>query len=185
MIVIAVVIVFVYIKPTFEQIRSTQETTKAYVAEYEKVSDVNILLKKQVAIVDSVSPADVTALKRYMPDSVDDVIVMKDILAIFTALKLPLGGISVGGGVTAATADAGAAKITPHTFAITSQMSYTDLKRLLHVLEVNDYLLQVDSLNLVPSTSGIIGVTMGLTTFSRNVVQPVVAATEDSNSENQ
>jgi hypothetical protein len=179
MIVIAIVIVFVYIKPTFAKIRSTQETTAAYVSESEKVSDVNLLLKKQVAIVDGVAPADVDALKRYIPDTVDDVVVMKDLLAIFTALKLPLNTIG-GGGANLAAAENGS-NLVPHSFTVASQMTYTDLKRLLRALEVNDYLLQIDSLNITPSNSGSLGVSLVITTFNRNIVSDVPALEEGDN----
>jgi hypothetical protein len=181
MIVIAIVIVFVYIKPTFAKIRTTQETTAAYIAESEKVSDVNLLLKKQVAIVDGVSPADIDALNRYMPDSVDDVVVMKDLLGIFTALKLPLGSIGGGSAGAVVPAEAGAgATITPHSFTLSSQMTYTDLKRLLRALEVNDYLLQIDSLNIAPGAGGLLGIGMTLTTYSRTAATPAVPSDASS-----
>lgn len=182
MIVIAIVIVFIYIKPTFEKIRETQETTAVYIAESDKVSDVNLLLKNKINTVNGVSSADMAALNRYMPDSVDNVVVMKDILAIFTALKLPLLSISAGSVAGAAT-DPGV-RLVPHTFSVTSQMSYSDVKRLLHALEVNDYLLQIDSLNLTPGTSDLVAVSMTLTVFSRTAVTAVVN-NEESNSENE
>lgn len=182
MIVIAVVIVIIYIKPTFEKIRETQETTAVYITESNKVSDVNLLLKNKIAIVNGVSSSDTEALNRYMPDTVDDVLVMKDILAIFTALKLPLSSISAGSAAGAAALPG--VRLVPHTFSITSQMTYSDVKRLLHALEVNDYLLQIDSLNMTPGTTGLVGVSMSLTAFARTTA-PVAVSNEESNSENQ
>lgn len=182
MIVIAVVIVIIYIKPTFEKIRETQETTTVYITESNKVSDVNLLLKNKIAIVNGVSSSDTEALNRYMPDTVDDVLVMKDILAIFTALKLPLSSISAGSAAGAAALPG--VRLVPHTFSITSQMTYSDVKRLLHALEVNDYLLQIDSLNMTPGTTGLVGVSMSLTAFARTTA-PVAVSNEESNSENQ
>ena len=186
MIVIAVVIVIIYIKPTFEKIRETQETTAVYITESNKVSDVNLLLKNKIAIVNGVSSSDTEALNRYMPDTVDDVLVMKDILAIFTALKLPLSSISAGSAAGAAALPAAlpGVRLVPHTFSITSQMTYSDVKRLLHALEVNDYLLQIDSLNMTPGTTGLVGVSMSLTAFARTTA-PVAVSNEESNSENQ
>ncbi len=179
MIIISVVIVFLYIKPTFAKIRTTQETTSAYIEESKKVSDVNLLLKNQVAIVDGVSSADAVALKRYMPDSVDDVVVMKDLLGIFAALKLPLNSIG-GGGASSEVVEKGTTLI-PHTFTISSTVSYVDLKRILRALEVNNYLLQVDSLNISPGQGELLGISMTLTTYSRAIDKPMVAgdASED------
>lgn len=178
MIIIAVTIGIVYIKPTIASIRSTEETTAMYIAEANKVKEVDEMLEMKVRKVDSVPTADVTALNRYMPDSVDDVAVMKDISAVFTALKIPLSGLSVGG--TAAPVDVKdgglSSKLTSHTFTVSASMSYSELKKLLHALEINDYLLQVDSLRLAPTELGSLLVNLTLSTFSRAKIKSTADA---------
>ena len=183
MIVVAVIITVLYIKPTVANIRSTEETTATYSAEADKVSDVNKMLSEQVAKVNSVTSADGEALKRYMPDSVDEVAVMKDLSAIFTALNIPLTALTAG---TAAVLSGDSATdqtshLTTHSFTVGATMSYPELKKLLSALEVNNYLLQIDSLKVTPSESGDLAVSLSLSTFSRATVVDTVpgAATSD------
>jgi len=169
MIGVAVAILFVYIKPTYTAIQTTLDTTQTYLEEADKVKKVDDLLTEKVSKVDAVSAADMAALKRYVPDSVDDVLVMKDLQAIFAALAFPLEGLTAGGAgaATAQPGVLGGAGLVPHTFSLSTKVSYDDLKTLLKVLEANNYLLQVNSLSLAPSDSGLIGVSMSLATFSR------------------
>ena len=127
--------------------------------------------------MDGVSAADSAALKRYVPDSVDDVAVMKDLQAIFAALALPLNSLSAGGAAAAnaisgTTANTG---LTTHSFTLSSKLTYDELKSLLKVLEVNNYLLQVDSLSLTPSETGLLTMSMILSTFNRATTTPVTA----------
>jgi hypothetical protein len=187
MIIVAVTIVFTYIKPTFANIEKTRATTDTYIAEADKVKGVDDLLIQTAAKVDAVSAADSAALKRYVPDAVDDVAVMKDIQGIFAALALPLGSLTAGGEGTAPGAISGTISnvaLVPHTFTVSSKMTYDELKTLLKVLEVNNYLLQIDSLSLIPDESGLLTVSMVLSTFNRTVITPVEAEGTTDESEN-
>jgi hypothetical protein len=181
MIVVAVTMLFTYIKPTYTNIQTTRDAIQTYTVEANKVKSVDDLLAAQTAKVDAISAADMTALKRYMPDEVDEVAVMKDIQAIFNALAIPLTSLTASVVKTVPPSDAETVDpLSPHSFTVVSSMSYEELKTLLRVLEVNNYLLQVDSLVATPAASGLIGVSIVLTTYSRTPT--ATAQNADSNS---
>ncbi len=176
MIIVAATIVFTYIKPTFANIEKTRTTTDTYIIEADKVKGVDDLLVQKAAKVDAVSAADSAALKRYVPDEVDDVAVMKDIQGIFAALAFPLTSLNAGGASAAPSAVSGTignVGLVPHSFTVATKLTYDELKTLLKVLEVNNYLLQIDSLTITPGESGLLTISMVLSTFNRVVIAPV------------
>lgn len=178
MIVVAITIMFTFIKPTYANIQSIRDLTDTYKTEANKVKDVDDLLIKKASIVDGVSAADTAALKRYVPDAIDDIAIMKDIQAIFTGLAMPLLSLAANGGsASAVTVDGvtGTGGLVSHSFTLATKVSYDELKTLLKVVEVNNYLLQVDELSITPSESGSLGVTMALTAFSRSTSTPATA----------
>ncbi len=177
MIGVAIAIVFVYIKPTISNIRMTQDTINSYEEEAEKVLAVNNLLAQQVALVDSVRPQDMQALLRYMPDTLDQIAVLKDIDAIFTYAGVKLTDVNYDEKNANANlknqAAAAEGVIDPlagldtHGFNVTAEMSYAELKQLLAAFEVNNYLLQIDQLSVLPSESGLLTVELALLAFTR------------------
>lgn len=180
MIIVAVVITIMYIKPTYSNIKTTQDTTTLYDDEAAKVKEVDLMLEQKIAAIDGVSVNDVDALKRYMPDSVDDVSVLKDIQAIFTALQLPISTLTAGG-MSPVTEDP---RFVAHTFAVTSKMTYEEVKVLLHAIEVNDYLLQINTLKMIPGEEDLVSVDIGMTAFSRASTLPAPVTESDSEAAN-
>lgn len=199
MIVIAVIIMVMYIKPTVSHIRMVQDTTLQYSMETDKVSSVNKLLEVQVNKIDVISQPDTLALKRFMPDSVDELEVMKDLITIcaaagitdptvaFKGAAVPVGGDGSVSSVLTEQTD-GMDSMKTYPFAVSALMTYQQMKLFLAALEVNDYLLQIDTLSVKPSESGELTVEIALSTFARPIVS--VAATNvvpvtDSPAENQ
>ena len=182
MIIAAVTITLTFIKPTYANIQARREMTKMYVTEADKVKEVDDMLIRKAAIIDSVSAADTAALKRYVPDSVDDVAVMKDIQAIFIGLALPLVSLTVGGAGSVVTSGDGAVDsgLIRHSYAVSTKLSYSELKTLLKVIEVNNYLLQVDSLSIAPGETGDLGVALSLSTFSRSTSTAAVIESDEN-----
>ena len=79
MIGIAIAIGFIYIKPTVAAIKVTQDNIDQYNEETQKVSDVNGTLKSKVAVMDGVTNTDAEELARFVPDKIDEVVVLKEI----------------------------------------------------------------------------------------------------------
>lgn len=176
MILVATTIGIMYIKPTVSEIRTIEDTTNKYKTEIEKVSAVNETLAVKLAQMDALSPADSEALKRYLPDTVDEVAVMKDITQIFA-----IAGASVDNIVYTAPVDSDETVDTDiidpykglrkYNFTIDSILDTTQLVRVLSALETNDYLMQVSNLNITPTKdNSTLQVSLKLTTFSRALV---------------
>lgn len=190
MIVVAVTIAVMYIKPTVSHIRAVQDTTIQYNEEIKKVSAVNALLAQKKSVIDNnVSESDATALKRYIPNKIDSVAVMKDIVTICNQIgitgidvRYDGGGNDNGDGGGAEDADSEYRGMRKHTFTVTAPMTYAGMKKLLAALEVNDYLLQIDGLSAAPDESGLLAVEITLATFSlasrTETEKPAVEAVE-------
>lgn len=173
MIVVACTIGIMYIKPAITDIRTIEETTSKYTTEIQKVSAVNETLTAKLSQLESQTPADSEALKRYLPDTVDEVAVMKDIIEIFATVGVTVDGITYtlpidsDGAVDSDTVDPYAG-LSKYDFTVNSVLDNRQLAQVLSALEVNDYLLQVSNLKIAPNVeSGTLQVGLGLTAFSR------------------
>lgn len=169
MIIVAAVIGFYYIKPTVTKIRVTQDLTATYEAEAAKVLDVNVLLKQRIEKIDSVTLGDSDALKRYIPDTVDEIAVMKDLAAIGSDLGIIFSSLTYDGATEESVAEElnTEPKLMSHAFSIETDVNYSELKQLLAALEINNYPLQVDLLDIVPDKTGLLAVSLSIQTFSR------------------
>ena len=79
MIAIAVGVVIFYVNPTVANIKQTQDLNQKYLDEINKVVTVNSLLQENVNQISSISRENKKALLRYLPDSVDEIAVLKDL----------------------------------------------------------------------------------------------------------
>jgi hypothetical protein len=168
MITIAVVIALTYIKPTITGIRTTQDATRQYESESNKVLQINNLLATQVAKVDSVPPPDMRALERYLPDSVDEVAVMKDLMAILTSVDAQNVDVSfAAANLDTSSVDGAGTGLAEYSFTVKADATYDDMKALLAAIEINDYLLQIKSFSAEPSDTGYLAISLELVVFSR------------------
>ncbi len=171
MIGIAVAIVLLYIKPQITTIRETQDLTSNYESETQNVSFVNESLKAKISTIEAISPKDTEALSRFVPDSIDDISVLKDLSTVLDAqlisgydLKYKGDNSAVSSGDDAPTMFG---PVTEHYFSIAFESSYAQLKSLLAQMETNNYLLQVSNLKIANSEDGALKVDMGVTVFTR------------------
>lgn len=169
LIVIAVAIGILFIKPTVQKIGEVEDKTALYKEEAQKVSEVNQLLAQKLSVVDSVTPADKDSLLRYLPDEIDDISVMKDIVAIFTRNAVDVSDIKYQIGDAPSPDDATVLEknVVSHNFAVTAIITYDQMVSVLRALEVNNYLLQVSSIKLVPDDIGQLKLSMVLTAFTK------------------
>jgi hypothetical protein len=176
LIIIAVTIGMLYIKPTVEKIGVVEDKTAFYRAESLKVTAVNQDLTQKLSLIDSVTPADKDNLLRYLPDAIDDIAAMKDIVAIFNQVSVDVTDIAYTPGSVANTKeDTPSIKgVDTHNFKMTATLSYDQLVNALRALEVNNYLLQVSSLNITPDELGQLGIDLTLTAFTKQPRAEVV-----------
>jgi Tfp pilus assembly protein PilO len=186
LIVLSVGIIFTYITPTLDEVKKTQDTIGVYQTEREKVSDVNAKLDQVAAKLNSINTEDQKKLLTYMPDSVDTVIVPRDIKAIADKNGLTLGQIKYVGPeepLTASTfidptmlATAGPTSYDPeaHTFALEFEASYEQIKQFLGDLEKNAYPLEVHDLTIEQTEGGFLAVELKVVTYDRITPPPPV-----------
>ena len=182
--VTSVLLVLTYIKPTFAEISSTQDEIETYIQEIEKVSTVNSKLSALVSEYDNISSQDKVRLLTYMPDEVDSISVPRDINAITERAGVTLESVTYEGAPEAQvqydemglpiTANDNAPE--PHTFSITFEASYSQLKEVLGLMEENAYPLEVTEMAVSEGEGGFLSVEMQIVTYdSVKVISPVSA----------
>jgi hypothetical protein len=178
MIVVAVTIVIMYIQPKVSSIRDIQDLTTSYQTETDNVSAVNESLKAKVTQIDAIAPQDTAALTRFIPDTLDDIAVLKDISNIVELGTVRDYDVSYKGNNAAAIIDEQFENpnpgLTEHYFALTFESNYSQLKSVLSLLETNNYILQVENLKVTAMEEGTIKSEMSLTAFSRAQAVPEV-----------
>lgn len=149
LLIIAIAMVFTYIKPTFVEIKTMQDELFEYTDAKNKADEFNVTLESLLAELASFNPSDVKALETYVPASIDSVAVMADIEQIakknnmaVSSLKadaveegnpdVVLDGAAVGGGGTFS-----------QDIDVTVSGSYEDVKDMLKDFEKNKYILEV------------------------------------------
>jgi len=98
MIVIAGTIAFMYIYPTIQQIRQNQDTAVLFSGEVAKVSEVNAKLQQKVSAINSIPLQDKQKLVTYMPDSLDDVSILRIMEAILITVGIEASTLQFGSG---------------------------------------------------------------------------------------
>jgi uncharacterized protein YqgV (UPF0045/DUF77 family) len=174
LIAVAVAIVVLYIEPKITSIRQTQDLTSSYELETQNVSQVNESLKAKIAAIETIAPQDALALARYVPDTVDEIAVLKDISTVLEMqsindFDLKYQGNNVGTEVEGEVASEFGA-VTEHYFSVSFEAGYDQLKSVLAQLETNNYLLQVSNLKITDTKEGVLKADVSITTFSRLLV---------------
>jgi hypothetical protein len=180
MLVLAVAIVLLYIQPTVETIRATQDGTAVYQTELSRVTEVNNLLQQHINTINTLPLSDVQALERYIPATIDEIAVMRDLQLLVTEVGVTLTTLEYGGLVNAPEADGSAvdpslaprAELVSSTFTLGVDATYDGLKALLRALEINNYQFTVAGAEVAPTEDGLLTVTLDLVTYSLNA--PVV-----------
>ena len=180
MIIVAVVVGIMYINPTVTKIKTTQDSNDLYKQELTKISAVNDLLSAHVMKIDSVPLQSKQALLTYVPDSIDELIVMRDLQAILAASNIEASTLVFDGdgesdGNTSTNGSNNeeiAVEFSPYTrytFTVDFETTYEQLKNFFGLIETNNYLLEISSLEINPAESGLLSVKISLTAFSRKI----------------
>lgn len=189
MVIVAGVVGAMYISPTIGSIKATQDSTELYQQELVKISNVNTLLSSQVAKVDSVPLDAKQALLKFVPDSIDEIMIMKDIRLILIQAGLEPSTLVYGSGGDSGQSNGNQSNqelmemsaslpYITHDFSVSFESAYDQLKTLFDLLETSDYLLQISSMGILPAESGLINVDMTLQAFSRVVDSQVQSGSE-------
>lgn len=177
MIAIAIAIVFMYIEPKISSIRDTQDLVTNYESETQNVSRVNESLKSKIAAIDSIAPEDSQALARFMPDTVDEIAVLKDLEALIKTQAVTEYDVEYRGNNSLEPEGDQPneyGNVTEEYFSLSFVAGYQQLKTLLTKLETNDYLLQVSNMKISDAKGDLLKVELSLTAFSLPVSAPEI-----------
>jgi hypothetical protein len=164
---LALAVVFTYIKPILSEIGTRQDEIAQTKTELETITSVNSRLAELVKAVEAIPQVDKTALYAYIPDTVDEVQVLKDLSSMAAIVGVAVRNLSYEGeGKINEAAEDAAVKPIPHTFKISTAGSYEKLKQLLLFLEQNKYPLEVTTLVITPIEGGYLELELGIVTYS-------------------
>jgi Tfp pilus assembly protein PilO len=169
MLVLAVGIVFFYVHPTFTNIGEIQESILEHQAEIKEVNAVNARLVSLVNRLNSISSEENRALITYLPDTVDQVSVSRDINQMATLGGAVLSSIRFNEQTRRRSADTSSDPNQPtsHSFTASITGTYEQIKSFLSLVEQNNYPLEVTELKISASDTGILNADVGLTTYSQ------------------
>lgn len=167
-IAVSVGIILTYIKPAFGDIKSTQDDIAKTEEQYANVKATNDLLKSLYDNLNAIPQANKNALFTYLPDTTDEVLVMKDLTSIAKDSEVFIKELSFEGfdSKSKSASVAGENLPAPQSFKIGLSSSYEQLKDFLQRLEQNNYPLVVDTLAITPTDSGLLDSDLTIITYS-------------------
>lgn len=188
LLILSVGIILTYIKPSFEEISTSQEQIAAYQEERGKVAAVNASLEQKIQIIESVFDLDKDKLLTYMPDMVDPLTVMRDLQLIADDSGVIVNDVVDAGPVdsdstidpySAYAPEADPYGVVPavdegpfaYAFSLDVEGSYSQIKNLVSILEQNNYPLEVQSLDIRSTEGGFLTAEIGLYTYSQKKTQ--------------
>lgn len=164
MVVVAIGIIVTYIQPTFERIGDTQDNISVYEDQRKKVVLVNSQLESLVSKIDSVSSSDLKRLLNYMPNSVDAIDVPRDLFLISNMAGVVYNGAKYSGNPAQKNSGDEIVSVA-HTFTISVEGTYTQIKKLFSLLEQNHYPLEIESVHIQQEEGSFLGVDISLVTY--------------------
>ncbi len=171
MVILAGGIIFTYIKPEFTEISDVQDNIEVYKTEREKVSSVNLKLASLVATLDDISPDDQHRLFTYLPDTVDDIAILRDLLLISLESGVLYKDASYAGDSKKSKRSSNnrsSAELLPLKQEVTLSVegTYSQLKNLFTLIEQNHYPLEVHAITVAQVDEEFLGATITLVTYS-------------------
>ncbi len=167
MIIIAVATIMTYIMPTFKEISAVQDEIKKFEDKKNEVYAVNSKLADLVSEVSSVPIEDHRKLNDYLPDEVDVIAIPKDLFIISKeAGVLYKNSVSSGDKDNSSSAEGEPTFATAHSFDLSVEGTYSQLKQLFSLLEKNHYPLQVGSLDITKLDGPLLSAEIGLVTYA-------------------
>ncbi len=167
----AIGLAFFYVKPTLTSIGTIQDSILEYQTEKQKVTAVNDLLAGHVSTINEIPADSMRLLTTFIPDTVNDVAVVRDIYYIGEEAGVELGEIEFSGldQQQASAAEGLLEKETgpyAYNFSVKAEGSYYDIKRLLSLFESNKYPLEVTELEFQNGEEGDLSANISLTTYA-------------------
>lgn len=141
---IAIAIGFFYIRPTFGEIGVLQDELSQLEASTGQVAQVNQTLRSKLNEINQIPTTNQNALRRYLPDSVDHIAILKDIQTISRISLVTLEALNYNGQRSRVEDP----NVTYHTFSVGVNGEYEAIKTFMQNLEANNYPLHVTSMTI-------------------------------------
>ena len=178
MVIVAVAIIVTYVQPAFSELGGVQDEIGVYQDERKKVADVNEQLDKLVTRLESISNEDEKKLNTYLPDEIDEIHIKRDLLLIANQAGVLLRSSSFSKGTnrnTSSVPDKTKNLPTQHTFSLSVEGTFGQLKNLFSLMEQNHYPMEVSSVSVTGKEGNFLDAEI---TFATYTYQP-----EDTNKE--
>jgi hypothetical protein len=179
LVIVSIVIIVAYVKPTFEEMKTTQVETAVYQEALDNALVYSDELQKLSAEVKKFSASELRTLKRYIPDEIDAVSVMRDIEAIVRRNQMvtelleasdfglrEAGSMQSAQGQTDPDQEKISAGLSFGQFTLVTSGSYEQFKFLLQDFEKNAYPLEITSISFTPSVDSLYTFSVVLETYS-------------------
>lgn len=160
LILVSVLIIFGYVKPTFENISVLQDEVFQYQDAVAKASQFNGLLGELIATERSFSSSNVRDLDTFLPSTIDEVQVMSDIVTIAQSAAVSVSALAAGPSITPSEAvfhtEDDAVQQSPiayQDFNFVVEGDYAEVKAFLARMEANAYPLEVVAAGITATES--------------------------------
>lgn len=163
---VAIGIVVTYIQPTFADIKNTQDEIVQTKKELEEVTKVNSRLTELVANVNAIPQRDRLALGIFLPDTVDEVKVLKDLSIISEKAGVLVTELSYQGLADKTFSKDTQGGAVEHSFSLGLISPYQKFKELLVLFEKNNYPLDIRNVEIAPDEGGQLKINLGIVTYS-------------------
>lgn len=174
MLILAVAIIITYVQPAFVKIGSVQDDIGVYEEQRDKVASVNDQLAALVARMESVSNDDKRRLLTYLPDSVDEIAVSRDLVAIMAEAGVIYKSVGYSGVVDVSSKGSQEGEVMPagSSFDLAVDGTYGQIKNFLRLLEQNQYPLEIQNLDIVQLEGGFLTANIQLNTYAYKPPEP-------------
>ena len=170
-IIVSVGILLTYVRPEFAAIGATQDEIAVYQTERTKIDEVNNRLRSLQDQMRQVSPEDERRLNAYLPKTIDDLAVIRDLQFISERAGVLFGGATYEGEQDFISPDLAESQVryvpVAHAFSMSAQTSYPQLRELLRLIETNEYPLEIHELTVTGADGGFLDVQIGFITYSQ------------------
>lgn len=150
LLLIAVSLLFFYVRPAFSTISAEQDKVSEYDEAISQAAEVNSLLSNLQSQIESIPNTDRNALENYLPETIDPIAVQRDIKAYVDRRPLELVTLSQGSLSEFGTDG----YLEQMDFSVTVTGDYGAVKDMLRDTERNPYPLHITGLTLTPTTAG-------------------------------
>lgn len=154
---ISIAIGYLYVYPTFTEIGETQDAIVQYETELGNITAVNAQLANLVQRTNTLSSADRQKLDQYLPSTLDTIAIPRTIQIIADEVGVILNNIGpVAVRTTNQSGDEFGSAPQVAQFSVQVSGTYEQIKRLLRLLEQNEYPLEINELTLTNPDGGFI-----------------------------